>query len=86
VLDEWRSEDEARAIAVPARLDLTLDGRIAELAFGALEMTNARGAAHIAPTPLPKSILLTITPSLTLTEFSSSSVRMTIMHSPAPLN
>lgn len=47
VLDEWRS-GELEAIAVPAMLDLTLDGAIEQLAYGALEMTNARGRAHVA--------------------------------------
>jgi hypothetical protein len=47
VLDEWRSDDDIRAIAVPAMLDLTLDARIDQLAFDALEMTNARGRAIV---------------------------------------
>ena len=47
VLDEWRSEGEVSAIPVPPRLDLTLDGVVEELAYGALEMTNARGRAHV---------------------------------------
>jgi hypothetical protein len=47
LLDEWRSDDELAAIAVPAMLDLTLDGAIGELVFNGLEMTNARGRAIV---------------------------------------
>jgi hypothetical protein len=48
VLDEWRSGDELSAIPVPPRLDLTLDGTVRELTYGELDMTNARGRAHVA--------------------------------------
>jgi hypothetical protein len=47
VLDEWKSENELTAIPVPAMLDLTLDGTVAELAFNGLEMTDARGRAIV---------------------------------------
>jgi hypothetical protein len=47
VLDEWRSGNALTAIPVPPLLDLTLDGRIDELVFNNLEMTNARGTAHV---------------------------------------
>jgi hypothetical protein len=48
VLDEWRSGNALTAIPVPPMLDLSLDGRIDELVFNGLEMTNARGRALIA--------------------------------------
>ncbi|HUF76750.1 MAG TPA: AsmA-like C-terminal region-containing protein [Longimicrobiales bacterium] len=48
VLDEWRSGDALSTIPVPPRLDLTLDGAVEELTYGTLEMTNARGRAHVA--------------------------------------
>ncbi len=48
VLDEWRSGNALTAIPVPAMLDMTLDGRIDELVFNQLEMTNARGRALVA--------------------------------------
>jgi hypothetical protein len=48
VLDEWRSGDELSAIPVPPRLDLALEGTVAQLTYGSLEMTNARGRANVA--------------------------------------
>ena len=48
VLDEWRSGDELSTIPVPPRLDLTLDGTVRALTYGTLEMTDARGRAHVA--------------------------------------
>ncbi|MEN8376297.1 MAG: AsmA-like C-terminal region-containing protein [Gemmatimonadota bacterium] len=47
VLDEWKSDEGAAAIPVPAMLDLTLDGTIGELVVNGLEMTNARGRAIV---------------------------------------
>lgn len=47
VLDEWKSDDELGAIAVPAMLDLTLEGTIGELSYNGLEMSNARGRAYL---------------------------------------
>lgn len=48
LLDEWRSGDELEVIPVPAMLDLTLDGTVERLVFGALEMSNARGRLLVA--------------------------------------
>ena len=47
MLDEWKSGNELATIAVPAMLDLTLDGSIGELVLNGLEMTNARGRAIV---------------------------------------
>lgn len=47
LLDEWRSEDELRTIAVPAMLDFTLDGSMEELVFNGIEMRQARGRAVV---------------------------------------
>jgi len=47
VLDEWRSEEGARAVPVPAMLDLSLRGTIDTVASGPLRMTNARGRALV---------------------------------------
>lgn len=47
VLDEWKSDDEVAAIAVPGMFDLTLDGTINELVLNGIEMTNARGRAIV---------------------------------------
>ncbi|MDZ7779480.1 MAG: AsmA-like C-terminal region-containing protein [Gemmatimonadota bacterium] len=48
VLDEWKSDDELEAIAVPAILDLTLDGTVERLTYGALEMSDARGSMRVS--------------------------------------
>jgi hypothetical protein len=47
ILDEWRSEDELAVIAVPAMLDLTLDGTVGELIFNNISMTEVRGRATV---------------------------------------
>lgn len=47
LLDEWRSDDELRTFAVPAMLDLRLDGTFDELVFNDIEMRNARGRATV---------------------------------------
>lgn len=47
VLDEWRSEDELAAIAVPGMLDVTVDGTVDELVFNGLTFTDARGRAIV---------------------------------------
>ncbi|NQU41679.1 hypothetical protein HQ520_00225 [bacterium] len=46
-LDEWRSDDALKTIPVPAGLDLALEGTVAQLTFGALQMTDARGGLHV---------------------------------------
>ena len=47
ILDEWRSDDELSAIAVPAMLDLTLVGTFERLVLDELEMSDARGSLRI---------------------------------------
>jgi hypothetical protein len=47
VLDEWRSGGELSAIAVPPMLDLALSGDIAQLEYGNLTMTDARGDLRV---------------------------------------
>lgn len=47
VLDEWRSGRELEVIPVPGRVDLTLEGTIDELVFGALRMSDARGRLRV---------------------------------------
>jgi hypothetical protein len=47
LLDEWKSDNELAAIAVPAMLDLTLDGTVGTLVYNGLEMRNARGRAIV---------------------------------------
>lgn len=47
ILDEWKSEDELAAIAVPAMLDLALVGTFDRLTYGELEMSDARGSVRI---------------------------------------
>jgi uncharacterized protein involved in outer membrane biogenesis len=46
-LDEWRSDDALQTIPVPAGLDLSLEGTVAQLTYGALQMTDARGGLHV---------------------------------------
>jgi hypothetical protein len=46
-LDEWRSDDEASALPVPANVDVDVRADIARLTLGTLEMRNATGALHI---------------------------------------
>jgi hypothetical protein len=47
VLDEWRSEEAAQAIAVPPRLDLVLDGTVDELVVNGIETRRAQGRATV---------------------------------------
>ncbi len=48
VLDEWKSDQPGlEVIPVPPLLDLTLDGTIAQLSYGALQMANARGSVRV---------------------------------------
>jgi hypothetical protein len=46
-LDGWRSEDESRAVALPANLDFALDAAVDRIAFGELDMRNARGSLRL---------------------------------------
>jgi hypothetical protein len=46
-LDEWRSDDEMRAIIVPARIDFAFDARVDTLVFADLELRNARGSLRV---------------------------------------
>jgi hypothetical protein len=46
-LNEWRSADDARAMAVPANLDFALHAEIARLTFGTLDMRRANGALRV---------------------------------------
>ena len=47
VLDEWKSDDDLSAIAVPSMLDLTLEGTVDQLVYGALRMADARGTLYV---------------------------------------
>jgi hypothetical protein len=42
-LDEWRSDDEARAVPVPGNIDFVLDAAVDRITFGDLDMRDARG-------------------------------------------
>ncbi|MGH7481466.1 MAG: AsmA-like C-terminal region-containing protein [Longimicrobiales bacterium] len=47
-LNEWRSDGDARGVLlVPARLDLALRATIAQLRYGALDITDAHGTLRI---------------------------------------
>jgi hypothetical protein len=46
-LNEWRSDDDVEAIIVPGNLDFAVDAAVARLAFGTLDLRNARGALRI---------------------------------------
>jgi hypothetical protein len=46
-LDEWKSDDSLTIIPVPANLDVGLQATVAELTYGKLTMTNARGALRV---------------------------------------
>jgi hypothetical protein len=46
-LNEWRSDDAARAIPVPGRIDFTLDAAVARLAFDELDIRDARGSLRV---------------------------------------
>jgi hypothetical protein len=46
-LDEWRSDDETRAVPVPARIDMTLDGRADHVSFADLELRAVHGTLRI---------------------------------------
>ncbi|NNF14591.1 MAG: hypothetical protein HKN72_15290 [Gemmatimonadetes bacterium] len=47
VLDEWRSGEAVDAIPVPAGIDMSLEGSIAQLEMNGLTFTNARGRALV---------------------------------------
>jgi hypothetical protein len=46
-LNEWRSDDAARAIPVPSRLDFVMDATVAHLVFAELDMRDARGSVRV---------------------------------------
>ncbi len=47
-LNEWQADDEAtEVIPVPANIDFVLQATVAQLAYGKLEMTNARGGLRV---------------------------------------
>lgn len=47
-LNQWQSDDEAlEVIVVPANIDFALQATIAQLSYGKLEMTNARGGLRV---------------------------------------
>jgi hypothetical protein len=46
-LDEWRSDDDARAIPLPAGIDLALEAAIGRVTLGDLVMTDARGSLRL---------------------------------------
>jgi hypothetical protein len=48
-LDEWKSgsDSAAQIIAVPPKIDFTLDATVAKLTFDNLEMTDARGRVRV---------------------------------------
>jgi hypothetical protein len=46
-LNEWRSDDDARAVPVPGNIDFALDAAIDRLTFGDLDMRNARGRLRV---------------------------------------
>ena len=46
-LNEWRSDDEARAVPVPGNIDFALEAAVDRLTFATLEMRNARGALRV---------------------------------------
>jgi len=46
-LDEWRSDDEFKTIPVPTGFDLELQGNVAQLTYGALQMTDAHGGLRV---------------------------------------
>lgn len=47
VLDEWRSGEAVDAVPVPAGIDLTFEGAIAQLEVNGLTFTDARGQAVV---------------------------------------
>ncbi|NJD11393.1 MAG: hypothetical protein FIB01_13465, partial [Gemmatimonadetes bacterium] len=46
-LNEWRSNDELKSIAVPARVDLALQAAADTVRFGQLTLLNARGTVRV---------------------------------------
>jgi len=46
-LNEWRSDDEMKTIAVPANIDFTLDARADTVRFGTLALQGASGKLRI---------------------------------------
>ena len=46
-LDEWKSDDSLTVIAVPANIDVALQANVADLTYGKLRMTNARGGLRV---------------------------------------
>jgi AsmA-like C-terminal region/AsmA family len=46
-LDEWRSDDSLTVIPVPRNIDFALQANVADLTYGKLKMTNARGGLRV---------------------------------------
>ena len=46
-LNEWQSDDSLKVIEVPANIDFALQATVAELLYGKLTMTNARGGLRV---------------------------------------
>ena len=46
-LNEWRSRDKSKVIAVPPRVDFTLHATVKQLLYGQLDIANARGAVRV---------------------------------------
>jgi uncharacterized protein involved in outer membrane biogenesis len=46
-LEEWRSDDDVEAIAVPRNLDFAVEASVGRLIFGTLDMRNARGGLRV---------------------------------------
>lgn len=46
-LNEWRSDDETRAVPVPANLDVALDAAAKRVSYGTLDLRDARGSLRI---------------------------------------
>ena len=46
-LNEWRSDDEMGRIEIPDRVDLALTAAVDRLAYGDLDLRNARGAVRV---------------------------------------
>ncbi|HSJ15383.1 MAG TPA: AsmA-like C-terminal region-containing protein, partial [Longimicrobiales bacterium] len=46
-LDEWRSDDETRAVPVPRNIDFRLQAAVDRITFAELELRNARGALRV---------------------------------------
>ncbi|MGH7469689.1 MAG: AsmA-like C-terminal region-containing protein [Longimicrobiales bacterium] len=46
-LNEWRSDDQAKTVVVPARIDFTLNASADTVKFGLLSLRNTRGTLRI---------------------------------------